>query len=396
MTKKIIFCLILALFVPVLFAQQPGFADPGETILESYERIFIRSSLNTKVNVLSDAANDEMADVFYGPLCGIALHFVNTNASLFRDDPDMISVTVAAVRGVGKYAYSPAGEALWQGFLRFPDRVIRYEVLKVLQIIDTRSINSKINDFLADQNRRHRSGMLPDSEVLSSLFDVLGRTGDDSSYSVLFDSIILYSGKLEEDAVRAFYEIDGNLFDFCMGKILDGNSTEKLTAFGLAAAREKISAEKKGSLAEAALDVALSLPGDRRSEIQELAENSLFLIREAGWIRALPQVVKYYNQSLAAFRADFSRKQPLINAIKCLGNLKSAEAAQSLALQLSLFNSRSAALQTEELEVVLALIHALGQLGYKASYDGLHYASILDYPGIIKEAARNALTALKW
>jgi hypothetical protein len=398
MTKNIVLLYIMVIFlVPVLFAQTQGIlSSQGETILQSYERIFVRSSLSTKVNVLSDAANDEAAAEFYGQLCDLALGFVIDNASLFRNDPDMINIAIAAVRGAGEYAYYPATEAVWQVFLRFPDRVIRYEILEVLPELDTRSLTGQITEFLAEQNRRNSSGMPADEGLLLPLFAILGKTGDESSYPVLFASSVMYSGSLEEAAIKAMYEIGGNILDFCFKAIIENPPEEKLSAFKLALSWEGLSGEEKGKLAETALEVSLAIPGDRRSGIQELSETSLFIIREAGWIRAMPQVVKYYNQSLVMFRADLSFKQPLINAIHCLGNLKSADAAQTLALQLGLFNSRSAGLEMEEQEVVLALINALGELAYKASYDGLHYATMLTYPANIIEAAQNALANLKW
>jgi len=377
-------------FVPPLGAQMPG-----ETILRSYERIFIRSSLSTKVNVLSDAANDEAAADFYGPLCELALRFVIENAPLFREDSDMISITLIAVRGIGKYRYSPAAETLWQALLRFPDKVIRDEILGVLPVLDISALTEKINSFLAEQNRRYSSGQGADYQLLSSLFTLLGKAGNDSSYPVLFASSLLHSGDLEMEARRAMNGIDGNFLSFCLEVILRNPPAEKLQAFKLFMAGEARSAEEKGILAEAALEAALAASGDR-NEIRELAERSIDFIRETERVRALPQVLNYYNQSLAAFRANPSRKQPLLKTVSCLGSLKSADAAQPLALQLGLYNSRFGAVQDAELEVVLALVKALGQLGYKASFDALNYAGILPYPEEIQEAVRSALKTLQW
>ncbi|MCL1815458.1 MAG: hypothetical protein FWG27_06545 [Treponema sp.] len=368
---------------------------PEETILQSYERIFIRSSLSMKINVLSDAANDEAADEFYGPLCDLALRFVLENSSLFRDDPDMISITVIAVRGLGKYNYHPAAETLWQTFMRFSDRVIRYEILEVLPSLDTQPLTGRINEFLVDLNFRYSSGQGADAQLLSTLFELLKRAGDDSSYPVLFASSLIYSDEIEKEAIRALYEVEGDFYAFCISVILNNPPAEKLHAFKLALAKDDFAADKKGMLAEAALEAALALFSDR-NEIRELAESSIRVIKETEWIRALPHVLKYYNQSFAAYRADSLRIQPLLNAVFCLGSLKSAEAANPLALQLGLYNSRAGTLRIEDVEVVLALINALGHLGYKASYDVLHNASIQPYPDEIKDAARKALTALQW
>ena len=389
--KSLLFVFILVLSGQAVFSQ-----NPGETILQSYERIFVRSSLSTKVNVLSDAANDEAAAQFYGPLCDLALRFVILNAPLFRDDPDMINITVAAVRGLGSYAYKPATGTVWQAFLGFPDNVIRYEILKALPFLDTLSLTGKINDFIAGENRRYISGTPADAELLLPLFNILGGSGDVSSYPVLLNSSIIYSGEVRNGAIGAFYKINGNIFDYCVMVVINNAPEEKLAAFNLLLGWKELDEEEECNLAEAALDAALSVPGDKRPEIQELSGASLLIIRETGWVRALPQVLKYYNQSLAMFRSDLSFKQPLVNAIQCLGNLKSAASAQALTLQLGLYNSRSTELQAEELEVVQAMVRALGQLAYKASYDALYYTSILSYPERIVAEAETALAKLKW
>ncbi|GHV86311.1 hypothetical protein AGMMS50230_19190 [Spirochaetia bacterium] len=367
-----------------------------ETILESYERIFIRSSLDTKVNVLSDAATDEAAPEFYGPLCNLALDFVINNADLFREDPDMLGITLSAVKGVGKYGYNPAAETLWQVFLRFPDRAIRYEILRTLPVLDAPKLLERINQFLEEQNSRYTSGLGLDPQLLTALFELLGSVGNDSSYPVLFVSKLIYSGDLETQARRALYNITGDFYGFCSNVILNNPPEEKMEAFRLAMGRETVSAEEQGTVAEAALEAALSVTGTARERFREISALALHYIRESGRVSALPLVIKYYNQTQAAFRSDASRRRELADAIACLSALRDTEAARTLGLQLGLYNARFDSLKPEEKEIVMALILALGGLGYKASYDTLYHASTLAYPNDIREAARNALTRLEW
>jgi len=395
---------VLALFilpVPHLKAQ-----TSSEAILPSYERTFIRANLSTKVNVLFDAAQDEAANEFYGAFCELALRFVMVNAPLFPNDPDMINITMVAIKGIGNYAYSPAAETLWQVFLRFPDNVIRFEILQILPVLHTQVLSEKANDFLMEQNRLHGSGIGPDVQVLLALFEALGKMGDDSSYPVLFASSLLYSGDLEKEAIRALNKISGDFTAFCMKVILNNPPVEKLEALKLAAASEALNTEQKGSLAEAALETALATnSAERWNQNRNLAALSIRLIQEAERVSALPLVLKYYNQSLGAFNNDPSQKQPLLNAITCLAALKNSTAVQPLSLQLGFYNSRLSfsnsmvgvgTLSPEEREVALALISALGNLGYKVSYALIYEASILPYPTEIQSAAREALSKLQW
>jgi len=377
--------------VPPLGAQ-----TSSETILQSYERIFIRSNMSTKVNVLLDAANDEAASEFYGPFCETALRFVIANVSLFPDDPDMINIALGAIKGLGKYNYTPAAETLWQAFLRLPDNVIRIEVLRTLALLNTPVTTEKINQFLAEQNRLYgTTGYDLDMQMFPPLFDVLGKIGNDSSYPVLFAASFIYPGNTGESALRAINQINGDFFSFCLGVILRNPPVEKLEALKLAVARSTITSAQKGVLAEAALEAVLASPSvDRRN--RTLSELSVHLIEETERITALPLIIKYYQQCLAAFRVDPSQKQPLLNTVSCLAVLKNIDAARLLGLQLGIYNSRVNVISPEEQEFVLALISALGKLGYKASYDSVYQASVLPYPAKINRAAVDALSKLQW
>jgi hypothetical protein len=144
---------------------------------------------------------------------------------------------------------------------------------------------------------------------------------------------------------------------------------------------------------EAALEVSLPVNDGR---VKELYRFSIQTIKETRRTRSLPLVLKYYNKTLAAYRSNPAEKDDLLDTISCLAVLESAEAARVLSLQLGLYNSRVAPLTDEDAELVLAIVQALGELRYKASFDSLNYTVSLSYPDIIKEAARNSLNSLKW
>ena len=388
-SKAALLILILILIIPALDAQ-----TDRETILHSYEWVFIRSSLSDKVNVLVDAANDDAADQFYGTLCELALRFALENTPVFPVHSDMISLTVIAIRGIRSHIYNPAVETLWQIFLRFPDNVIRYEILNTLPLLDYSILLESFNEFLENQNRRYSSGTDADLQLFPAVFDFLSRMGDDSSYPALFNSALLLSGDMQSSAIDALFAIEGDFFSFARDIILHGTPVEKLKVFSLAQEWDGITEEKKAQLAEAALEATLSLPNENHNENIELIELSFAVIREYEWVRALPQVLGHYHRSLS----DPIWKQTLVSAVYSLGFLKSIEAAQVLSIQLGLVNSRFAVHESPEpeLELVFALINALGQLGYRASSAVLHDTSILSYPDTITEAARNALASLQW
>lgn len=314
-----------ALFVLVL----PAVLDAqtrGEELLNSYERNFVRSDLPTKNNILRDAATDEAAPEFYGPLCALALQFALDNAKLFRQDADMINLAVLSLQGLGAASYRPAAEKLLQLCLYYEDNVIRHGALKILPRL-----------------------------------------------------------------------IKGNLEAYLLRIVVNNPPEEKLAALYLFLAMENPGPEARGRMAESALETGLSFKGTQgKEQIRKLCRVSLGVIQESRWVRSTPAVLKYYNQSLVSYRTDPSYKDDLLASIDCLGALKNTDAAQALILQMGLYNDRSSSLSSADMELVLAMVQSLGNLGYKASYDVLYQAGTRSYPDEIKTAARNALDSLKW
>jgi hypothetical protein len=76
--------------------------------------------------------------------------------------------------------------------------------------------------------------------------------------------------------------------------------------------------------------------------------------------------------------------------------MDSAEAAQTLALQLGLFNSQMERTGEFDADILISVINALGELGDKIAFDYLLYIGYLSYPEAVQSAARDALNRLKW
>ena len=75
------------IFLVFLFAWWTPFVFSQESVLQSYLQNFTRANLSAKAWILQDAADDEDAAEFIGPLYEFALRFVLANAEILRDDP---------------------------------------------------------------------------------------------------------------------------------------------------------------------------------------------------------------------------------------------------------------------------------------------------------------------
>ncbi|MDR2182058.1 MAG: hypothetical protein LBN92_05190, partial [Treponema sp.] len=120
-------------------------------------------------------------------------------------------------------------------------------------------------------------------------------------------------------------------------------------------------------------------------------------IREERIGRALPLVIKNYHHCLAAYRSSRERgRADYLEAVSAVAAMENAEAAGLLTLQLDLVNAGMESSASCDESVVLALVDALGALGYKAAYDSLARMDRLPYSAAVKSSAADALAKLQW
>jgi HEAT repeat protein len=378
------------------------FLSAQETILDSYERNFIRASLSTKAGILRDAATDDRSPEFIGQLYEFVLNFSLQNADILRDDPDMISLTVLACRGAGTAGYTASVNTLWRVFLAYRDSLPRVEALSALAHLGKENIQvvENLNQFLANQNNLHRSGMAPDYPTLSACISALATLGNSASFPVLFSAMIAgYPHNISQEAAQALGLIQGDYKQYLIDVIRKNPPAEKMAAFRAGMGAERFGPAEKGQLAETALDVGLALSpagGDEGSAVSGLRYSAVSALTGLLWTNASPLVIKHFYRVQADYQNGTVSRERLLEAISCLGAMGSSDAAQALALQLGFLNSQTERSGEFDDAITLAVVNALGAIGDKSAFDYLLYISYLAYPEHIQAAAREALTQLKW
>jgi hypothetical protein len=403
-----------------LYAQD-SVSIEGRAILSAYERNFIRASLSTKVGILHDAATDEKASEFIGRLYEFALTFSIQNADILRDDPDFIVLTALAARGAGETGYKAAVPALWTVFSSFRDTVIRVEAVNSLSILapGDPGMAENLNQFVANQNSLHRSGMTVDYITLSACVTALGAVAGPAAIPVLF--AVMTSGYPEPTPEKAGEALEAipdktEYLRYLTEVIQRSQPPDKRAAFEAGMRNSRFSPAERGELAEAALETALeaqiggeearltgtSAPPRSGADpmtdpvLADLRRSSVITLGELRWVRALPLVMRNYSLLYQDFVRGNSPKEPLLEAVRSLGAMESAEAAQMLSLQLGRINARMENSGDFDQELTLCLIEALGELGHKTAFDHLTYITYLSYPEPIQIAAKEALNRLKW
>jgi HEAT repeat protein len=385
---------VFFILAPVLSAQ--------ETILDAYERNFIRAGLSAKTGILQDAATDDRSPEFIGQLYEFALNFALRNAEILRDDPDMTALVVFASRGAGNAGYTQTADTLWKVFSAYHDSLTRVEILGTLGILGKGNVQvtENLNQFLTSQNIMYRSGMNPDYPTLTACISALGAVGNDSSFPVLFSAMMAgYPGNIVQETISAMNAIQGDYKQYLVNVIRGNPPAEKLAAFRAGMGAGRFGPAERGQLAETALEVSLDqLPENEESEaaVSSLRYLAVPVLTELQWTRASPLAIKHFYRVQTDFRNGAVPREQMLEAIQCLGGMGSSGAAQVLALQLGLLNSQTEQSGVFDDAVTMAVIQALGEIGDKAAFDYLLYVSYLSYPEHIQAAAREALTRLKW
>jgi hypothetical protein len=380
-----------------------------DSILNSYQRNFMRASLSTKAGILLDAATDDRASEFIGQLYEYALNFSLQNAELLRGDPELLNLTVIAARGAGTGSYTRSIDTLWNVFNSFRDSQVKIAVLDALALLATGNVQivEHLNQFLANQNSLYRSNMDVDISTVSACINALGILGGESSFPVLFAVIIAgYPEPLGAQAAEALEKLPGDTKANLTEILRKNPPVEKLAVFRAAVSSRGMSSAEKGAFAQTALEIGMqkdSALNGNGTALALLCSLAIQTLRDLEWTRADQVVLRYFYQVQSEYQEDRTtqRRDLLLEVISCLAVMDSSDAAQALSLQLGYLNSqfeRTSKDKTGEYDesLVLGVINALGQLGDRVAFDNLHYVGYLDYPERIKAAAREALNNLSW
>jgi HEAT repeat protein len=413
--------MMILLMILLFFNGMPALFAQDSAILAAYERNFLRASLSTKVGILHDAATDDEAAEFIGRLYEFALAFSIQNADILRDDPDFIALTALAARGVGAAGYKPSAATLWTVFSSFRDTVIRVEAVNSLALLAPGDpvTAEHLNQFVANQNSLHRSGMTLDYVTLEACVTALGTIAGPAAIPVLFAVMTAgYPDPVPDSARSALAAIsDPGEYRRYLGEVIGRSPPpEKRAAFEAGMRNSRFSDADKGELAEIALQTTLAAldtgaaadsgtsgsggPGGGNTvgngALAELRFAAVISLGTLRWVRAAPLVIRHYSRLYQDFAQGLAPQGRVLEAITSLGAMESAEAAQILSLQLGRINAHMESSGDWDEELTLCLITALGELGHKIAFDYLTYISYLSYPEPVQFAAKEALNRLKW
>ena len=373
-------------------------AQDQSEVLRAFQRNFVRGNLTTKIQVLQDASDE--TDVDMGPLFLQALDFVIDNSAILSSSPVDRELTILAVRLVGISGYRESLDLLWDLFILDSNTSIRIEIFSAIADLlpPEPSIVQKLNRWVINQNAAFKNEELVDQAVLSEAAITLGVLADKSSFPVLFSmGTVGYPETISLKARDALYKIEGDFTELIERVIRDNPAADKLEALRIAVDNENLRDSEKATIAESALDKALSMNprnANEREYQRRIRYESIRVLAEYGWSDATDDVIDHFGIVLAEYAVGTARLTHVLEAIDALGAMGTHEAAVRLTLYLQVLNSDVENGKKVEEQIVLDVMRNLGNLGDKDAFEDLLLAGYLDYSERVKRTAREALDKL--
>ena len=392
--KRKIGCILVALTLAGILTAQEDYS-----FLKAFQRTYARGSLSTKIEVLQDSVNypdEDMSSLYIQ-----SLDFIISNANLLLNDNLSRELTTLTVRLIGISRVTEAAFPLWGLFSVYDDTGVKKEILSTLGEIsgDEPELITALNRWVDGRNNLFRAGQNVDLELLGEAITSLGKLGAETSFAVIFASAMLaYPEPVGAKTEEALSRLKGDYKKMVDSILRSSPLREKLHVLQFVVGKPEIPEGDKTWIAATALDVALNLTPQNRSEqdmVFQLQQLSVGILMENPSVDAVPNLINHFDNALLAWERELVADSYLVQAIRALGISGTHEAAERLTLYLELLNLYTENGQPVDSGIVLAVIDSLGELGDKVAFDYLLYVRYLSYPGDIKEAAREALDKLK-
>jgi HEAT repeat protein len=392
--RWIVVFLLFFLLISSLWAQNP------QDMLRSFTRNFAIASLDVKMQIIQDAGNNGSPEL--GPLYRQAVDYVLDNFTLIDTDQRFRQLAILAMDYMEAVGYVEGRYSVQKLFGSDDDTGVRIGCLEALGTLarGDEEVIEYLNVWLGNQNTLFQSGKVPDIYVISAAVRSLGRLGDQSSFPVLFTTMILgYTEDINRAAREALFGLSGDLKENMIGILKDSEVAEKKLALQISLETDRLDDQQKGEIAEFAMDVGLhtaAVDNPSRQIARDIRYLAAAALTQRKWSNATDLAVEHFDTVLLEYDRGLTDKRRVVEAVDCLGAMGTHEAAVRLTQYLVLLNSYTERLQEFDNAIVLAVVKNLGRLGDKTAFDDLLYTQYLSYSSEIKKAAKDALENLRW
>ncbi|MEM5948502.1 hypothetical protein WKV44_08080 [Spirochaetia bacterium 38H-sp] len=377
-----------------------------ETASESQELTFYRqnfekATLPTKVQIITNALELDRND--FGPLYGDALTYVYNHQEDLLTDGQLNRLAILAIDGAKKTAYAPSARIIWELFLLVDKTEFRLSAADALSAVlkEKDPVLESVHAWLDEQNTgKYASDVERNRQEIEAVVIMLGKVGDPDSFKPLLDTLLAqYSLSTNDLVIKAMFSLNTDVVEQ-IGLAIEKERLEtKKLIYKFFIESDVLSTEQKTQVAVKSLDVAVKNTRTNPADVKKISmwryEIASFLVQNPPSFDYAKTAVDHFNLTVLEYDRGIATRNSLAEAIAILGSSDSDLAADRLIKYLDLINTYTERSVHYDTQLTLATIDALKRLGRKKAYNSLLYVTFLNYPANIRNAARDAMSALK-
>ena len=372
---------------------------------------FVRENIKGKTAVITAA---DTSDSEFTDLCLFSLRFIQMNYVLLSSDDDFILLARETVKKIPAAADSEIPPLLENIFSITENAGLQKDILdNFILCADSPSFQAavldgdsspvrRINTFTEKKIHNFTAGTdtaETDVALLKTAINALGKFKNPSSFSVLFACYMCADTDIAAQAEKALENFAGIYNKQVRALITNGNITEKRRALDLVLNNPNNSDFFKAEMSENALAQTIKCSAVAAADAEECVKLKMTAVRElyrVSWTRSPALMKDVFIAAQKEYNAGFLTDSRFIEIMYAFTRLASAEAGTNLSAYLKELNKNREENKDVSTPVVLAVIQSLQLLGDKTAFDDLLYATYQSYPEEVLQAARDALSKLKW
>lgn len=382
-----------------------------------FESILFAQELSPKVKFIKGNFQDKQIAVKQAALMGDyklaydALNFCLSSKQILENDKDLENLVLESLNVLSQIDFSNTNFSEKDGnlsfssvfsaiFNNFDSDEIRTKILVLFKENPSVANVSLVNNFVSEN-------MQTASEMTLALLEAIKGLefyGNNTSFRLLFIADILEVWPEYDEILENSY---GSLSIYSENEILHILSSvpveKKILILEKLNKNSKISQKIRGEVAENALSQSINYIGGNLNTESEFSQEDLHLQKLAldtisltKWTRASELANEYFEIAKNQYELKNISAESFSQIIKDISSVATSKTDKILSEYLDFLNKSAEQNLPLDMNVVLSVINALGDLGNKAAFDYLLYVTYLDYPEEVTTAARNALAKLKW
>ena len=275
---------------------------------------------------------------------------------------------------------------------------VKIAIMDFFNVMPSAEAVQMVNDFFYKKMQNHN----PVDESVVKAVEFMGSKGNAASFNRLFIADIL---EVWPEFSSKIAECYGNLAEENRREILQMivsvPADKKIVILNKINANPKISKKICGECAENVLLTVINK--DEEVKSREKKEDLITLellcletIANAKWTRASAAATKSFDRVRSEYEVKDITDEQFTKAICNIAAVAGSDTVVVLSSYLDFLNKSTESGHAPAKEVVLSVINSLGELGDNRTFDFIYAATSLEYPNVVVEAAKSAITKLKW